>query len=443
MKLVAAALIFSLLASFQGQARQVKRDYLLNGLQVVVLERPEAEDVRLQLRINSGAMFDLAGKGGLADITARMLLRGGGGLTAESIRDTLEHFGLKVEVSVTWDSTDIVMVGPADSLEGAIDLLSRIIITPAFDAKELEAIKSARAAQLKEEARDDAELVRRKALEILFGSHPFGRPAQGTAETVSQITRQDLIYYHSRFYLANNAVLVVSGRADQEQVMRLARSKLGIWKKGERVPASFRPPEPMSARSIVILDRPGAQMAFAALAQMGLSRRAEDYYAALTMIRALDNMSASQAVSLGRDMRTQVRFEPRYLAGPLIIELRSEAKNLPEAIEAVLAAMGRLRAGAPAPDQIERAKREITEAFSQSLSTEEGYLKALLDIELYGLGRDYILRFAERINAVTSEDVARAAQRYLAPGALAIVAAAPAAQLEGQLKKLGPVTVIR
>jgi zinc protease len=433
-KPVAAALMLLLNTSLLGQTwPAIKRDYLLNGLQVIMLERPEAEYVRLQLRINSGAMFDLAGKGGLADITARMLLLGGGGLSSENIKDTIEHFGLKVDVLTSWDSTDIVILGPADSLDGAIDLLSRIVITPAFGAEELEAVKQERAARLKEGARDDAELIRRKALEAIFGSHPFGRPAHGTAETVSQITRQDLTYYHSRFYMANNAVLVVSGRVAQERAMQLARSKLGIWKKGQRVPVTFRPPEPIPERRIFIFDRPGDQMASATLAEIGFSRRAEDYYAAIIMIRALANMIAP----------LEVRFEPRYLAGPLLIEFRSEAKNLPEAIQAALAAMGKLRAGAFAADQIERAKREITESFWQSLSTEEGYLKALLDIELYGLGRDYIWRFAERINAVTTADVARAAREYLSPEALAIVAAAPADQLEGQLKKFGPVTVIR
>jgi zinc protease len=184
-------------------------------------------------------------------------------------------------------------------------------------------------------------------------------------------------------------------------------------------------------------------MATAALAEIGFSRRAQDYYAAIIMIRALANMSASQAAWLGRDIKVQLRFEPRYLAGPLLIELRSEAKSLPEAIEAVLATIGKLRAGPLAADQIERAKREIIESFWQSLSTEEGYLKALLDIELYGLGRDYILRFAERINAVTAEDVARAAREHLSAEALAIVAAAPASQLGGSLRKFGPVTVMR
>src|ERR1700720_982501 len=50
----------------------VKRDSLLNGLQLVTIEQPGTGAVSTHLRINSGAMFDLAGKGGLADLTAGM-----------------------------------------------------------------------------------------------------------------------------------------------------------------------------------------------------------------------------------------------------------------------------------------------------------------------------------------------------------------------------------
>ncbi|HEX8087746.1 MAG TPA: pitrilysin family protein, partial [Blastocatellia bacterium] len=270
----------------------LKRDSLLNGLQLIVMEQKGAGNVTAHLRLNSGAMFDLSGKGGLADITAGMLLKGGGGLSAKNVSDTVEQSGLSVNVRVGWDATDIVLSGPADTLDTMFDLLGRLIITPAFDQKELDALKAQRAAALKVEQGDEGELVRRKALEAVFEAHPFGHPLRGTAESVAQITRQDLGYYHTKFYTANNAGLIVSGDATAEQVTRLARSRLGSWKKGERVPASFRPPELQKARRIFIIDRPGSESSLAAIAQPGLSRRAEDYFAAVVMSDLLGRMGA-------------------------------------------------------------------------------------------------------------------------------------------------------
>src|SRR4030095_10194494 len=68
----------------------LKRDYLLNGLQLVLNEQPEPGGLTARLRIDSGAAFDRAGKGGLADITAGMLLKGGGGMDAKAVSETVK-----------------------------------------------------------------------------------------------------------------------------------------------------------------------------------------------------------------------------------------------------------------------------------------------------------------------------------------------------------------
>jgi len=74
------------------------------------------------------------------------------------------------------------------------------------------------------EGSNDAATIRRKAIEVLYGSHTYGHPVQGTAESISQISREDIVNYHARFYLANNSVLVVTGDVKAEEVTRLART---------------------------------------------------------------------------------------------------------------------------------------------------------------------------------------------------------------------------
>ncbi|HVG22357.1 MAG TPA: pitrilysin family protein [Blastocatellia bacterium] len=420
----------------------LKRDSLLNGLQLIVMEQKGTGVVSAHLRLNNGAMFDLAGKGGLADITAGMLLKGGGGLSAKNISDTVEQLGLSVSVTVGWDATDIVFSGPADTLDTIFDLLGRLIITPGFDQKELDALKSQRVAALKGEQGDDGELVRRKALEAVFQTHPFGRPLRGTAESVALITRQDLSYYHSKFYTANNAGLIVSGDASAEQVTRLARSRLGSWKKGEKVPASFRPPESHQSRRILIIDRPGSASSLAAIAQPGLSRRAGDYFAAMVMSDLLNRMN-SEAAAKDPATSFEVENEPRWLDGPLIVKIKSAPGQLGSAINAAIEAMSALQSNAPAIEQVEAAKSRLIASMADRLRTAESTASVILEIETYGLGRDYLLNYAGRVNAITPQDVQRAAQNYLKPQAVAVAIAGPAGQIEEPLRKLGTVTVLR
>lgn len=420
----------------------VKRDSLLNGLQVITLEQPGTGTVTARLRINKGATFDLAGKSGLADVTAEMLLKGGGGFTARNVAETIEQFGIRAEVKVGWDSTNIVISGAADSLDSIFELLTRLIISPAFDQKELDALKTARVAALKGEATTDAQAARQKALATVFGSHPFAGQPRGTPESIAAINRQDVTYFHNRFYLANNASLIISGDTTAEQVTRLARTKLGAWKKGEQVPPSFRPPELMTARKVIVLDRPNSQLSYATIAQPGISRRASDYMAVAVMVELLKIRTSKQAAA-SSGSSVEADYDARFIPGPIFIDIKSPPTEISALLESTLAAMASLKSAEPSSELVEAAKARVVASFTERLRTTEGTAEIILDIDMYGLGRDYLINFGDRLNAVTPSDVHRSAQAYLQPQSVAVVVAGPAGKLESELKKLGQVTVVR
>ncbi len=420
----------------------VKRDSLLNGLHLITLEQQNTGSVAAHLRINSGGLFDLAGKGGLADLTAGMLLKGCGGLNAKNVADTIEQVGLTVRITTGWDSTDITMVSPADSLEAIFDLLGKLLISPSFDQKEVDPQKAARIAALNQEGQDDTVAVRRKAQEAVFGSHPFGRPARGTPESIGQITRQDLIYFHNRFYIANNSELVVSGDVTAEQVTRLARSKLGAWKKGDKIPPTFRSLEVQAGRSVFILDRSDEHPARAAIAQIGLSRRAEDYFAGVIMADVLgEQVSKITAVNAGTTIETDL--ETRLLAGPLIVRIKAAPSDLAGDLNVLLDTMTGIQTSPPTSDRVESSKARLIASMAERLKTTAGAAEVILDIETFGLGKDYVITFADRVNAITPADIQRAAQAYFKPKSVTIVIAGSASRFETPMKKIGTVVVLK
>jgi len=419
-----------------------KRDSLLNGLHLYTLEQQSTGGVAAHLRINSGALFDLAGKGGLADLTAGMLLKGAGGLNAKSVADMIEQSGLTVHITTGWDSTDIVMGGPADSLDAIFDLLGKLLISPSFDQKEVDSLKAARLAGLNQEGQDDAVAVGRKAQEAVFGSHPFGHPARGTPESIGQIMRQDLVYFHNRFYIANNSELVVSGDVTAEQVTRLARSRLGAWKKGERVPPTFRSADGQTERRVFILDRSDEQPARAALAQIGLSRRADDYFAAMIMADVLrEQVSKITAVHAGTTI--EIDLETRLLAGPLIVKVKAAPSDLAGDLGVLLDTMSGMQTSPPTSDRVESAKARLIASMAERLKTTAGAAAVILDIETFGLGKDYVITFADRVNAITPEDVQRASQTHFKPKAVVIAIAGSISRFETPMKKIGTVTVLK
>ncbi|MBI3651319.1 MAG: insulinase family protein [Acidobacteria bacterium] len=411
----------------------VKRDSLLNGLQLITLETPGTGTVTLRFRLNSGALFDLSGKGGLADVTAGMLLRGGGGLTAKNVLDTVELSGLRINVLVNWDATDIELSGPTDALDTLFDLLGRLVINPTFDQKELDELLAQRAAVLKDEAGDETEALNRQAAALVYGAHPLGRPVRGTLESIKQISRNDLLYFHKKFYIANNAMLFASGDLTAETVTKLARTKLGSMKKGDKVAPTFRPPETSNVRRVLVREKSASPTVQAVLEQRGFSRRAQDYFAALVMSEVL-------RASLNRQLATAVSLTcaPGYLDGPLTVDLNSSSENFLASLNQVLTAMNSLQEQTVAVEQVEAAKALILARYAEQLKSNPA--EVFFDVELYGLGRDYLIRYADRVNAVAVSDVQQAARKYLKPQSLAIVVAGNTKALEPELKKLGNLT---
>ena len=414
-----------------------KRDSLLNGLQLIVMEEPGSGRVAVQLRVNSGGVFDPAGKAGVAEITANLLFRGGGGFSAKNVSETIDQFGLTVTVTVGWDTSDIIINGPAEHIDAIFDLLSRVVVTPAFDQKELDALKAQRLDAVKAETAAESKVLLHKALEALYGSHPYGRPLAGTAGSLAQIARQDVSSFYSRFYLANNAELIVYGDTAAEQVTKQARAKLGTWKKGDVVSPDFRQPERLVANRAFLFDRTPAGNGLAVLAMYAVSRRAQDYFAAAMAVDILNQSLARAGIG------ATARLDARLLPGPLIIDVNSAPEKLAEQLKTIMDIMTGLQKDGLAAEQVEAARARLLSAMGERLHTNATIATVILDIETYGLGRDYVLHFGERVNAVTPLDVQAAAREYLKPQAMVVVMSGPASILGTDTRRFGAVTVIR
>jgi zinc protease len=346
-----------------------------------------------------------------------------------------------LRINVDWAATNLVASGPADSLETVFDLISRIVVSPAFDEKELDNLKSERIAAVKSQA-GEATQARLRAVESIFGSHPFGRLMRGSPESLAQITRHDLQFYHERYYIANSSTLIISGDTSAEMVTRFGRAKLGAWKKGEKIAPTFRVPDAQTARKVIILDRPELSTAYAVLCQPGFSRRADNYFAGVILLDLLSR-TLTKEVAARHAATIEVEYTPQLLTGPVLISIKADADAMPAVIDAVLQTMGSFQQSPLAVEQIETEKGRLVASMADRLKTPDGMADVILDIDTFGLGRDYLINYADRLGALAPADVQAAARTILQPQAVAVAVSGPATKLDGPLKKLASVAVIR
>jgi predicted Zn-dependent peptidase len=394
-----------------------ERDQLLNGLTILYSNRAGDPNVLLKLRIKSGAAFDLAGKAGTMALLADAMF------PESSTREYVsEELGGRLDVSTTYDSIDVTISGKSSELERMIQLLRNAILSLNLSAESVATLREARIKQLGEKS-SKVEAVDRAVASRLFGSYPYGSPAQGTTATVAKVERADLMFARERFLNAENATLVVIGGAEKARLMRALRQILGPWQKGDRiVPATFRQPGPVDDRVLLIND-PDARNVEVRLAVRGLSRSDPDEPAAALLAHVANERWRAAVPELSTT--SYVHFDAYALSGILMFGATVPATSASKAIASAKEIMTSLAESGPRD-----AEMPGTILPSNRPSAEILWATSWLDAETYKLPPD------KRNDAgrMTPADLKRAAARLFGNSApVAVVVQGNATELQGQL----------
>src|SRR5215211_123003 len=185
---------------------QPEREQLLNGLRLLLWLKPGSPEVILKLRINSGAAFDLAGKSGQMALLGDILFP-----DAATVDYFTDEMGGKLDVSVTYDSTTITMVGKASELEQVVEVLRNALLSTQLTPEVVSRMRDTRIKLLRDTLIAPATVADRAILTRLYGDFPYGHSPSGSPEDVARLDRVDLMMARDRFLNSNNATLAVIG----------------------------------------------------------------------------------------------------------------------------------------------------------------------------------------------------------------------------------------
>src|SRR5215212_10581391 len=167
---------------------QPEREQLLNGLRLLFWLKPGSPDVILKLRINSGGAFDLAGKSGQMALLGDLLFP-----DPATVDFFTDEMGGKLNVSVTYDSTTITMVGKVSEFEQIVEVLRNGLLATQLSPELVTRMRETRIKSLRDLSIAPAEIADRAIAVRLFGDFPYGRPSAGSPEDVSRVDRADLM----------------------------------------------------------------------------------------------------------------------------------------------------------------------------------------------------------------------------------------------------------
>jgi zinc protease len=417
---------------------QLTSKRLLNELQVVVVNPPQADDsLTIALVVRYGAIYDPADKGGLANIVSRMLFRGSLDRTRKDLEDELKLLGATVDIACDWDGIRFTLRGQSVAVERSLLLLYQAVGEAIFSEEDLTDVKAQILKQLEGPA-DPRQRIRTQFEDVLFRGTSYGRPLVGTPATVRNINIGDVRLFYRRYFSPGAATLVIVTSAQSDVVLQRSARIWGVWVKKDEVPFTFLPPTAPAARTIVAEDDPASPAAQFILGSLWPRREDPAFYAATLAARILqERLTKLLPTSL-----LTVAAEGRRMPGPFYIQGQAAADQAVGEIRKILSAVEEMKNSPIKPEELAAAQKRWIDEFNSRLGTAEGICSVILDSELYRLGTNYAASFPEIVQSFDPDAVQAAAKDWILPGGVIILVRGSMTTLKGPLESLGTIQPI-
>ncbi|MBN1774062.1 MAG: insulinase family protein [Deltaproteobacteria bacterium] len=421
-----------------------ERFALANGLEVQVLRVGRLPMAHFVLVVRGGQASEPPGLPGLADFTGELLKEGTKHRTAEEVLAAVEDLGGTFRISTDRDAVYHVLSVPSEHAATALETLAEVVTEPAFPEEEVERHRGRELGRLALLRADPNYVAQVVLFRELYGDHPYAR-VDATPESLALIQREHLVTFHRDRYAADGAFLIVAGDVDAAALRPLVDEAFGTWRTGAATPMPVPDPPAIPARRVLLVDRPGSSQTTIQVGFVTVPQRDPDF-PALTV--AADVLGGSASARLFLNLRERhgwtygaySSLEETADRAPATVFSDVEAEASGEALVEVMGELRRLRTTEPGREELAARQGYLTRILPLRVETPLNLAYMLAQLELNGLPADYWDTYAERINAVTPEQVRQAADRFLDDGRAVVVVVGVADELFEACRAIGPVT---
>ena len=409
------------------------RHVLPNGAVVIVQETEFSPAVTISLAFRAGSLNEPDDLTGLAWLSARVIDRGTTTRSADAIAEALDDRGVALRAQTNRHVITLSCTCLSEDFNDVLAVLADVARNPVFPEDEIEKRRAETITAIRQDL-DNPGIRASEALQaLLYGeSHPYGRPAKGTIETMERIRRADLAAYHAARFAPSALFVVVVGDVRPADAIARVTSALEGW---STVPAPERVLPPVSrpaARRQVAIEMPEKPQSDIAYGFTSINRLDPAYCHHWVMNTILGQFG------LGGRLAENIRerqgmayyafssFDPSLGPGPLVIRAGVDPANVARAVAAIDAEVGELGKNGATERELLETRQFLIGSIPRMLETNQTIATFLQTAEFFGLGLDYDRRLPALLQAVTLADVNAAAASVLDPARASIATAGPA-----------------
>ena len=419
-------LVFAPIAYTPPDAR-AHRVVLKNGMVVFIAEDPALPLVNISLLVRTGGYLEPAGKAGLASLTGSQIRRGGSAsLTAEQLDERLDFLAANVTTGIGGTSGQASLNCLRDNLDESLRLFVELLKQPRFQEDRLKLAKEQALQDLQKRNDDAADIEQVEWNVLLYGERHFTNRFV-TPATLDAITRQDLVYFHRRYFHPANMIAAVSGAFSRAEMIRKLEAAFAGWP-GQKPVVPKVPSEIATARPGLYRIEKDIPQGRVTLGLPAVRRDSPDIYALEVMNEILGGSGFTSRITrtvrsnegLAYQAGSVLRFGV-YYAGAFRAVFQSKSRSVARATGLVLEEIRKIRESTVTDEELDTVKRNLIETFPSNFESKAQAMSIFAADEYTGRDPAYWPAYRDLIRAVTAADVQRVAQAHLAPDKLVIL----------------------
>ncbi len=412
---------------------------LANGLRVVIFEDERLPLVSFRLSFNLGDVNDPAGAMGMTSAMTSMLTEGTGNYSSRQLAEKIERLGAGISASSSDDFTTVSASSLSLYSSEILTLMAEVVLHPTFPEDELDLYRRNTVEHLKFQRSQPGFLAGEQAARLIYGRHPYATVSPN-AEDIERLDRDKLVAHHAATLIPNNAMFIVVGDVNRDELIAELNDHFGGWQQGSIAGSDFAATPVRDKRSLTIVDRQGSAQSNIVLSNLGVKRTDPDYFPLIVMNQVLGAGASSRMFMNLREEKgytygAYTRMGAKKLSGDFEATADVRTGVTGDSLKEFFYELNRIRDERVGEEEMADAKNFLTGVFPIRAETQEGLTNLIVNQHLYGLPEDYLQTYREKVDAVTVDDVQRVAVKHVRPDEMAIVIVGDAGEVLPQAKE--------
>ncbi|WP_170762877.1 M16 family metallopeptidase [Ruegeria lacuscaerulensis] len=391
------------------------------GITAWLVEDHSIPFTALELRFRGGTSLDEPGKRGAINLMSGLIEEGAGDMDARTYARELEALAASFRYNASDDSVSISTQFLTENREEVIDLLRTTIHEPRFDQDAVDRVKAQVLSGLRSDQTDPNDIAGRSFAQMAYGDHPYGSEGKGTIESVSALTRDDVITAYDNVFAKDRLYVGAVGDITPEELGALLDTLLAdLPETGKPIPGRADVNIPGGV-SVVEFDTPQSVALFG---HAGIDRDDPDFFAAYILNHILGGGGfESRLMQEVREKRgltygVGTYLVPKDLASVYLGSVSSANDRIADAVEVIRDEWARAATEGVTQKELDDAKTYLTGAYPLRFDGNGQIAGIMVGMQMENLPIDYIATRNDKVNAVTLDEVNRVASELLDPEGL-------------------------